>query len=262
MIHEKLLTDLRTLGVKEGGIMLVHSSFKSLGLTNYPQDTISAINKIEIVINTLRAALGDNGTLLIPSLSYASVPTENRVFDIRTTPSDVGAISEYFRTMPGVVRSMHPTHSVAAIGPLATAMTVNHEKDTTPVGENSPFRKLRDLGGQILMLGCSLCPNTSMHGVEELAEPPYLFRHTLDYACTDSAGKTYTLHIRRHHFDNKHGEDIVQRYDRLKFLLPEYIMASGKVLDAECYLLEAKPMWDIAEKVMRDDPLFFVDGYC
>ena len=262
MVHEKMLIDLRTLGVKEGGVLLVHSSLKSLGAAYLDEMNDAGINAIACVIETLRAALGNAGTLLIPTLSYASVPVGNRAFDVRTTPSDVGAITEYFRMMPGVIRSLHPTHSVAAIGSLAVAMTVNHERDTTPVGGHSPFRKLRDLDGQILMLGCGLCPNTSMHGVEELAEPPYLFRHTLDYSCTDANGEGHTLHIRRHHFDNKHGEDIVQRYDRLKFLLPEYIMANGKVLDADCHLFEAKRMWDVAEKIMRDDPLFFVDGYC
>ncbi|MFP6646122.1 MAG: AAC(3) family N-acetyltransferase, partial [Candidatus Latescibacterota bacterium] len=48
-----------------------------------------------------------------------------------------------------------------------------------------PLRKLRDLGGQLLFLGCGLRPNTSMHGVEELVEPPYLFGDDI----------TYTLHL-------------------------------------------------------------------
>ncbi|MCL2499549.1 MAG: AAC(3) family N-acetyltransferase [Defluviitaleaceae bacterium] len=252
MIHDKMLTDLRMLGVREGGHLLVHSSYKSLG---------AGVEGIGQIIETLRAALGVSGTLLIPTLSFSSVPTDNRVFDIRKTPSDVGAITEYFRKMPGVVRSLHPTHSVAAIGANASEIVKDHEKDNSPVGANSPFRKLRDKQGQILMLGCGLKPNTSMHGVEELTEPPYAFRHTFDYQCTDAEGVTHTLNIRRHHFENTHGGSVIQRYDRLKFLLPVYIMAYGKVLDADCYLFEAKPMWDVAEKVMRDDPLFFVDGW-
>jgi aminoglycoside 3-N-acetyltransferase len=261
MVHEKMLADLRALGVREGGVMLVHSSYKSLGVGHFKEITDGGGNGIESVIKTLLGALGNEGTLLVPTLSYESVPADNRVFDVRHTKSDVGAVTNVFRKMPGAVRSLHPTHSVAAMGQLAVAMTVNHEKDTSPVGEYSPFRKVRDLGGQILMLGCGLFPNTSMHGVEELAEPPYGFRESLDYTCTDVHGVVHTLNIRRHNFRNAHGDYVHQRYDRLKFLLPEYIMARGRVLDADCYLFEAKPMWDIAEKVMRDDPLFFVDGF-
>ena len=252
MVHEKMLADLHALGIRRDGFLLVHSSYKSLG---------AGVESIEQVIQTLRAALGESGTLLIPTLTYSAVPVDNRVFNLRETPSDVGAISEYFRKMPDVVRSLHPTHSVAAIGANAIPMTVNHEKDTTPVGEYSPFRKLRDVGGQLLMLGCGLKPNTSMHGVEELAAPPFVFREIMDYQCTDAEGKLHVLNIRRHNFMNAHGGEVIQRYDRLKFLLPAYIMACGKVLDAECFLFEAKPMWDVAEKVMKDDPLFFVDGY-
>jgi aminoglycoside 3-N-acetyltransferase len=251
MVHKKMLENLLSLGVKQEGYLLVHSSYKSLG---------AEVDGINQVIETLQAAVGEEGTLLIPTLSFDSVPVDRRVFDVRKTPSDVGAITEYFRQMPGVYRSLHPTHSVAAWGKYAQAITENHHKDNSPVGAYSPFRLLRDLKGQILMLGCGLMPNTSMHGVEELAEPSYGFKHTFDYECTDAEGKVQTLNIRRHHFKNKHNESVIQRYDRLKYVLPAYIMAYGKVLDAECYLFEAKPMWDIAEKIMRDDPFFFVDG--
>ncbi|MCL2189602.1 MAG: AAC(3) family N-acetyltransferase [Defluviitaleaceae bacterium] len=253
MVHKQMLLDLQAMGVMPGANLLVHSSFKSLG-----KDVESPAQ----VIETLRFALGEEGTLLIPALTYEQVPVfpeEKRVFDVRNTPSDVGIISETFRKMEGVVRSLHPTHSVAAAGKRTQEFVANHEKDSTPVGENSPFRKLRDAKGFILMLGCGLAPNTSMHGVEELAGAPYCLRHVFDYLCTDAQGATHTLNIRRHHFCNAHGEKIHQRYDRLKYILPGYVLAGGKVLDADCYIIAAKLMWDIAEKVMRDDPLFFVD---
>jgi len=243
---------LSALGVKPGGFLLVHSSYKSLG---------SGVQGPKQVIETLRAALGESGTLVFPTLSYKAVSVDKRIFHIKDTPSDVGAISEYFRQMPGVVRSLHPTHSCAAIGPGAADITANNHLDSTPVGKNSPFRKLKDYGGQILMLGCGLRPNTSMHGVEELVQPPYLFRHGFTYACTGLDGVVKDLTIQRHHFENRHGDGVKQRYDRLKYLLPAGVLKTGKVLDATCHLIEAGPMWDIAEAVMREDPLFFVDCY-
>ncbi|MCL2203839.1 MAG: AAC(3) family N-acetyltransferase [Defluviitaleaceae bacterium] len=253
MVHKQMLADLQALGVMPGNCLLVHSSYKSLG---------KGVEDPAQVIETLRFALGEEGTLMMPTLSYESVPAlpdERRVFDVRATPSDVGAISECFRKMPGVVRSLHPTHSVAAVGKRAREMVAHHEKDTTPVGENSPLRKLRDAKGFILMLGCGLEPNTSMHGVEELAGVPYVLRHAFDYACTDAQGVPHTLNIRRHHFRNAHGGKVIQRYDRLKYILPSYVLAGGKVLEAVSYIIAARLMWDIAEKVMGDDPLFFVD---
>ncbi|MCL2422239.1 MAG: AAC(3) family N-acetyltransferase, partial [Defluviitaleaceae bacterium] len=173
-INTPMLKDLKKLGIKEGGYLLVHSSYKSLG---------SGAKDIAQIIATLQAALGPDGTLMFPSLSYEAVGADPN-FDIKTTPSCIGAIPEWFRQQPEVFRSMSPTHSITAIGPGAKVITAGHDLDDTPVGPNSPLRKLRDLGGQILMLGCGLLPNTSMHGVEELAPPPYLFNGTTTYTCT------------------------------------------------------------------------------
>ena len=54
--------------------------------------------------------LGEKATLLMPALSYEIVTKENPVFDQVKTPSNVGFQTEYFRTQPGVLRSVHPTH--------------------------------------------------------------------------------------------------------------------------------------------------------
>jgi len=249
-MHKDMLRELKSLGVREGGDLLVHSSYKSLG---------PGVKDIEQVINTLKEALGKHGNLLFPTLSYASVTRENPHFDILNTPSCVGAIPEWFRKQPGVLRSMHPTHSVAVYGPCAKEITADHHLDNTPVGRNSPFRKLRDKNGQILMLGCGLMPSTSMHGVEELTMPPYVLKHAITYTCVGLDGNSTQMGIQRHHFETKHGERLTQRYDRLKYVLPKDVLRMGKVLDAECCLIEAKPMWDIAEAVLACDPLFFVD---
>ena len=245
--HIIMFEDLKKLGIREGCCLLVHSSYKSLG---------PSIDEIGQVIATLQAVIGQEGTLLFPALSYETVNDDSPYFDIKNTPSCIGAIPEWFRKQPGVLRSMSPTHSVSAIGPCAKVITTGHDLDDTPVGPNSPFRKLRDLGGQILMLGCGLAPNTSMHGVEELAPPPYLFKEAITYTCTDWDGTIKKIATRRHKF----GDTVIQRYDRLKYILPDDVLKSGYVLDAQCYLLEAGPMWTLAEAVLREDPLFFVDG--
>ena len=243
-----MVNDFKKLGVRKGGCLLVHSSYKSLG----PE-----VKDISEVIEALLEALGPEGTLLFPALSYDTVKAETPYFDIANTPSCIGAIPEWFRKQPGVLRSMGPTHSVTALGAQAAEMVTGQENDDSPVGKNSPFRKLRDREGQILMLGCGLNPNTSMHGVEELAPTPYLFKeHPVTYDCTDWDGSIKKLTVRRHNF----GDRVEQRYDRLKYVLPETALKTGRVLQAECHLLEAKPMWQIAEKILWEDPLFFIDS--
>ena len=102
IIHH-ISEDLSALGVRRGGVLLVHSSLRSLGYVPGGAET---------VIRGLLHALGEEGTLLLPSLSYDHATPRNPYFDIRRTPSNVGAIAEYFRQRPGTLRSMHPTHSV------------------------------------------------------------------------------------------------------------------------------------------------------
>jgi len=236
---------LRSLGVRPGGSLLVHSSLRALGRVPGGAET---------VVRGLLAALGEDGTLLLPALSYELVRSSNPVFDVRGTPSNMGLIPEHFRLRPGTQRSIHPTHSVCAVGPRAEHLLGAHLEDSTPVGPHSPFRRLRDAGGQILMLGCSLRPNTSMHGVEELVEPHYLFGEPLTYRLTLWDGSVIAKTYRRHGFQGWE-----QRYDRVGEVLREPHLKEGPVLAAQCHLIEAAALWDAAEAALRRDPLYFVD---
>ena len=245
LVH-RITQDLRALGVREGGVLLVHSSLSALGYVEGGPET---------VIQGLLGALGPDGTLLMPALTYERVTPENPVFDARHTPSNVGAIPEYFRLRPGTRRSVHPTHSVCAVGPRAGALLDDHPLDDTPCGPHSPFRKLRDVSGQLLMLGCGLHPNTSMHAIEELVEPPYLFGESLIYRLIYAGGHAETKAYRTHSFL---GYD--QRYDRVAGVLAEPALHRGRVLTAEAYLIDVPAMWDAVLAALRRDPLYFVEA--
>jgi aminoglycoside 3-N-acetyltransferase len=160
----KIAAGFRDLGVVEGDTVLVHSAFKSLG---------PVPGGIEVLVQGLLLAVGPEGTLLIPALSWALRPPE--IFDLRRTPSNVGAIPEYFRSREGTTRSLHPTHSVCAVGRRTHELLGDHRLDCTPCGAHSPFHKILETSGKIVMLGCGLGANTAMHALEEYVEPPYLY---------------------------------------------------------------------------------------
>lgn len=242
-VSRAIFADLRKLGVSQGDTLLVHSSLRSLGHVDGGAET---------VIAALREALGEDGTLLMPALSYAYVGQGQPLFSARWTGCCVGTIPETFRRMPGTVRSVHPTHSVSASGARAEEFTARHHLDRTPVGENSPFALLPRMGGRILMLGCGLLPNTSMHGVEERVEPPYLFvRDRVTYVICGEREQQVVQH-RRHNF-----KGYAQRYDRIAPLMDDGIR-SGRVLEADCHLLDAGTLWRVGEAALRRDPMFFV----
>ncbi len=241
----RMTCDLHILGVREGGVLLVHSSLRALGHVEGGPET---------VIQALLAALGPEGTLLMPALTYEHVTPENPIFDVRCTPSNVGAIPEYFRTRPGTRRSVHPTHSICAVGPRTAELLDEHPLDDTPCGPHSPFRKLRDVGGQLLMLGCGLHPNTSFHAIEELVEPPYLFGAPLSYTLVDADGRCWQKTYRTHNFLGYE-----QRYDRLAEVLDEPALHRGRVLAAAVYLIDVPAMWEAALVTLRRNPLYFVE---
>jgi aminoglycoside 3-N-acetyltransferase len=240
-----LSSQLRDLGVRPGGVLLVHSSLRSLG----PLE-----GGAEALILALLEALGPQGTLLLPALSYAFVSPAFPIFDLHRTPACIGVLPEYFRTRPGTLRSAHPTHSVCGTGLGAAELLSGHELDSTPVGPHSPFARLPGQRGQILFIGCGLRPNTSMHGIEELVVPPYLFAASSEYTLRLDAGRELRMTMRNHNFDGW-----AQRYDRIAGLLGEPALRQGRVLQAACHLVEASALWPAAFDVLRRDHLFFVE---
>lgn len=241
MIHS-LHSQLQALGLQEGDIVLVHSSFKSLGISD-PEEIIGA----------LLDTLGPQGTLLMPALTYNQEP--RHIHDTRNTPTCVGFLTEYFRKRPGVQRSLHPTHSVCAIGAQMEAMLQDHPKDTTPCGSHSPFNRLIEKRGKILMIGCGLRPNTTMHAIEEYVRPPYLFGPEREYHLTDRDGSVFRKTYTRHGFAGYQ-----QRYDRVEGLLTDSELRRGEVGKAFCYLIEAQALHRCGVQQMQQAPFYFVEA--
>ncbi len=243
---EILYNDLRALGIKNGDTILVHTSIKGLNA-----DKITATQ----IIDALLLAVGKEGTLLVPALSYANVTEDAPHFDLLNTKTCIGILPEVFRTEYATHRSLHPTHSVCAVGKLAASLTQSHGLDNTPVGKNSPFQLLPTVDGKILMLGSGLLPNTFMHGVEEVANADYpLAKQPIEYTITDNTGNTYKKAHYRHAFGT-----LVQRYDRLADKLQAPYLVSGKALNGQAFLIDAKEAMTQGIKAIQEDNHYFID---
>lgn len=236
-----LAADLRQLGLRAGDTVMVHSAFKSLGVTDP-----------EVIIEALLEVLGEEGTLLMPALSYQQQPP--LVHDTRRTPSCVGFLPEYFRKRPGTRRSLHPTHSVCGLGRRVDELLNDHLYDCTPCGWHSPFNKILHLPGKILMLGCGLKPNTTMHAIEEYVQPPYLFSTPRVYTLTDENGYTFEKQYIPHGF-----QDVAQRYDRIIRLLDPPALEIGKVGAALAHLIDCAALFPAALGALQRDLFYFVE---
>ena len=168
-----VLDGLRALGVPPGGLLIVHSSFKALGLPDAsPAD----------VIATLLECLGPDGTLMMPSFTYSFAGIWNaEPFDIETTPAwRIGVLPETLRAWPGTLRSAHTTFSVVALGPLAREITSGRE-NASGLGAGSAYDAAHTLGARILLLGVTSARNSMIHFAEAASGLPCNDIHFRDF---------------------------------------------------------------------------------
>jgi len=154
-----IVDDLRALGLEEGDQVVVHSSLRAVGPVEGGADT---------VVDALLEVLGPAGLLVAPTFTYT---TER--FDPAVEPGRTGAIAEAVRLRPSAIRSLHPTHSVAALGAGAEELCANHE-DISATDVDSPLDRLARADGHVLLLGVGHIANTTVHVGEFHARASYL----------------------------------------------------------------------------------------
>ena len=170
---------LREVGLKQADLVMVHSALSSFGHVEGGADA---------VIDALLDMVGAEGTVMMPAFSSG----DPEPFDPETSRSRVGKITEVFRMRKEAARSLHPTHSCAAIGRDARALTKDHEK-TSPFGKNSPLDRLVDRDGLVLFLGAPLTTNSTVHVGEIRAGVPYGWERNVKVR--DKNGAARAVHL-------------------------------------------------------------------
>lgn len=159
--RDDIAGSFREVGLRAGDGVFLHSSLSSFGEIE---------GGSQAVIDALDEVLGPDGLIAMPAFPLVGGTLEylstNPVFDVRNTPSRMGALTERFRTSPGVVRSLHPTHSVAARGPGAEELVAGHDEAETPFGAGTPFARMIERGMVQLWFGVGLRIFTLYHAFE------------------------------------------------------------------------------------------------
>jgi aminoglycoside 3-N-acetyltransferase len=183
---------LRECGLGEGDACFMQAAMSAFGAFEDGPDTVLA---------GVEGVVGDEGLIAMPSYSLTGPAIEHLeqdpVFDARSTPSRMGAISEAFRRADGTVRSVHPTHSICARGPEAARIVAGHESADTPFGDGTPFPRVRDRNALQLFFGCGTGPLTIYHSFECVRVPPFPFDvfadRVFDARCVDLEGRDLTV---------------------------------------------------------------------
>jgi len=157
---------LKESGVKDGDSIFVHSDLKSFGKIN---SVIKRNDFLESFVEALKEVVGRDGNIIMPTFSYSFCRKE--IFDPEITPSTVGVLTEYFRKLDGVSRSIDPIFSVAAMGPDKNYF-IDVGEDC--FGKKSIFDKLYKKNAKLIFLGETF-DMTYVHFVEQSCGVPYRF---------------------------------------------------------------------------------------
>lgn len=240
---QHLIDDFKKIGLQKGDSVLVHSSLSKIGFVDGGAKT---------VVDALFETIGETGTLLFPAFSAAGRSKDylesHPVFDIKNTLSQMGSVTEYFRKLEGVSRSFHPTDSVCAKGPLAYYYTNSHFGQLTPYNENSPFRKLCNKGGKILMLGTTLNgAGTNLHTLEDAVEFkfPVYAKEIFTVQMIDTEGRETEMKTKVHNPDYS----AKRNCDALKPMFEkENVLVNGTIGEAKSMLIDANKMLEVMIK--------------
>jgi aminoglycoside N3'-acetyltransferase len=236
MTRGEVAEQLRALGVERGGVLLVHTSFRAVRpVEGGPAGLIGA----------LRDALGPDGTLVMPSWTE----DDDTPFDPASTraSTDLGVVADAFWRMPGVVRSDHP-FAFAAAGPRAAEVTADPLPVPPHIAE-SPVGRVRDLDGQVLLLGVNHDADTTIHLAELTAGVLY---RTPKHITVLQDGRPVRI---------EYGENDVcgVRFNLADGWLRERgLQSEGRVGYADARLARSRDIMAVVTEHLAPDPLLFL----
>lgn len=245
----QLKSCLQSMGLRPSDAVMVHSSMKSIGEVEGGADT---------VIDAFTEYFSE-GLFMTPAHTWAQMSETHSVFDPAAEPACVGIIPNLFLKRPGVVRSLHPTHSIAACGPSAAEYIRGEENCTTPCTPGGCWDRLRSIHAKILLIGVTHIRNTYIHSIEEVCGVPERFTAVptlFHIKMPDGSLKPISMY--RHY--NQHTAHISESFDKLSAAYYE-TGAARKVSfgDAACILCDAQKLFQITSQVLAHEPNCLID---
>lgn len=245
-IDAKMLREHFTeLKIQPGTCLLVHASLSAPGFI---------LGGASTLIGCLSDHVGSDGTIMFPAHTWRSTNAGNRKFDVLNSKSEVGYVPEFFRKQEGVLRSVHPSHSVCVKGPRSKFLIQDHCDASSPCGEGTPYSRLMDLEGQILLFSVGLERNTCFHCVEALAEVPYLLKKEKDeFEITDANGIVSSRMVQCH------AKAVPSRFADLESeLVQAECLRFAKLGNSVSYVLEAGPFRDFLLPILENNPSYLL----
>lgn len=246
---EDLKKFLAEMGLENKDAVMVHSSMKSIGDVEGGADT---------VVDAFMEYFAD-GLFMTPTHTWAQMSAEHCVFDPQTEPACVGIIPNIFRQRQGVVRSLHPTHSIAAYGPNAAEYIKGEENVTTPCQPGGCWERLYHIKAKILLVGVTHIRNTFIHAIEEVYDvPERLTAEPTVFQIKMPDGSLKETAVYRHY--NPVLAHISESFDKME--TGYYMTGAAKKArfgDAECILCDAEQLVKVTGAILQQEMNCFID---
>jgi len=203
-------------------------------------------------IALLRESAGDR-PLWCPAFNYDF--GKSRIFDVANSESQLGPITERFRTNAAEWRTAVPIFPVSGTG---LQPTQSWGRDTDPFGNDSMFAELIGLDGVVLYYGETFHYNTLVHRSERASGGP-VYRYDKvfagDVVMTDGAVVPGTLvyHVR------PLGTGLDYDWPRLLGEALEAGVCKRLEGTSEVLAASARGLHDLWVRDLRDDPLALLD---
>ena len=244
-----LIQQIQALGIDPSDTLLIHSSMKSIGTVE---------GGIDGVLDVFSEYL-QYGLLLFPTHTWMDWNCPGNVFDVQNEPSCVGVLSETFRKRPGILRSWHPTHSIAGLGLDAQNFLAGEEKTQTPCPREGCWGRLYDRNAKILFLGAPTRTNTFIHSVEEWHNiPDRLAKEATNFKIVTPDKRQLTCPQFRH--SSTFG-DVSQHYGKVESLmLNEGIAKKGFFGSAISISVKTRALAETVGRLLENNSFLFCDG--
>jgi aminoglycoside N3'-acetyltransferase len=239
---EEIKYSLKSLGIKPGCILGVHSSLSSCGHVEGGADT---------VLEALFETVGQAGTIVMSTYlvgppvklteqdiaSGISWKVKRFAFDDLDTSSGMGIIADTFRRRPDVVRWFDPVHSVSAWGKGAEFFCQS-------------FKPLVEADGRILLLGVQMDRCSALHIAEGQVRLPEDIQRLLEWKVPEELLKVYPPDEWLLGCKGVWGDFMIVQQEAEKLGL----IASRTIGMGTALLFEAKPMVALYKKLLMEDP--------
>ena len=190
IFYSDFIKALKNIGIEQGDTLLVHSDILAFGKPNF----VDINTFLSVLSDTFFDCVGPFGTVVMPTFSFSFTKGED--YNLSETPSTVGALTNYFRTIEGVIRTIDPIHSCAIKGPYSSMLS-KIGNDT--FGNNSIYAHLHKINAKIATFGTKFADNCFFHYIEQKVGVPYRYNKEFEGVMVNGNEKkklTFNYYVR------------------------------------------------------------------